>query len=288
MDAPEIARSLEKLVTSLRDLLSDTNRDSLRQSAGLAGEPRRHAGRSRGAGRSARWPSCRRWSPTCAPAPPGCRRCWRDWIARRRRRAAGGDGRRAAHGDRRGRHQARGVAPQGRAIRPRADRARTARASTSSSRTGCRRSRAWSRTRPCLVNELNGAVRDMRQDPARFFLGDRAGQGVKLRMTHRLARRAGCAAAGGWRWRRGPCWRSAGCVPSLPGPGPGAAHLPRHAQIHLRRGSAAGELVPGGGRADRRADAGHQPDRGGHQRHQRRLRGAGLLGRPGARPWCSR
>jgi paraquat-inducible protein B len=31
-----------------------------------------------------------------------------------------------------------------------------------------------------LVNELNGAVRDMRQDPARFFLGDRAGQGVQL------------------------------------------------------------------------------------------------------------
>ena len=31
-----------------------------------------------------------------------------------------------------------------------------------------------------LVNELNGAIRDMRQDPARFFLGDRAGQGVQL------------------------------------------------------------------------------------------------------------
>ena len=31
-----------------------------------------------------------------------------------------------------------------------------------------------------LVNEMNGAVRDMRQDPARFFLGDRAGQGVQL------------------------------------------------------------------------------------------------------------
>ena len=31
-----------------------------------------------------------------------------------------------------------------------------------------------------LVNELNGTIRDMRQDPARFFLGDRAGQGVQL------------------------------------------------------------------------------------------------------------
>ena len=29
-----------------------------------------------------------------------------------------------------------------------------------------------------LVNELSATVRDMRQDPARFFLGDRAGQGV--------------------------------------------------------------------------------------------------------------
>jgi paraquat-inducible protein B len=32
-----------------------------------------------------------------------------------------------------------------------------------------------------LVNELSGAVRDMRQDPPRFFFGDRAGQGVNLR-----------------------------------------------------------------------------------------------------------
>jgi paraquat-inducible protein B len=31
-----------------------------------------------------------------------------------------------------------------------------------------------------MVNELNGAIRDMRQDPARFFLGDRAAQGVRL------------------------------------------------------------------------------------------------------------
>jgi paraquat-inducible protein B len=32
-----------------------------------------------------------------------------------------------------------------------------------------------------LVNELSSTVRDVRQDPARFFLGDRAGQGVDLR-----------------------------------------------------------------------------------------------------------
>jgi paraquat-inducible protein B len=31
-----------------------------------------------------------------------------------------------------------------------------------------------------LVNELSSTIRDMRQDPARFFLGDRAGQGVQL------------------------------------------------------------------------------------------------------------
>ena len=32
-----------------------------------------------------------------------------------------------------------------------------------------------------LVNQLSATIRDMRQDPARFFLGDRAGQGVNLR-----------------------------------------------------------------------------------------------------------
>ena len=31
-----------------------------------------------------------------------------------------------------------------------------------------------------LVNELSSTIRDMRQDPARFFLGDRARQGVQL------------------------------------------------------------------------------------------------------------
>ena len=31
-----------------------------------------------------------------------------------------------------------------------------------------------------LVNELSATIRDMRQDPARFFLGDRAAQGVTL------------------------------------------------------------------------------------------------------------
>jgi phospholipid/cholesterol/gamma-HCH transport system substrate-binding protein len=31
-----------------------------------------------------------------------------------------------------------------------------------------------------MVNELNGAIRDMRQDPARFFLGNRDRQGVRL------------------------------------------------------------------------------------------------------------
>ena len=106
-----------------------------------------------------------------------------------------------------------------------------------------------------LVNELSATVRDMRQDPGTLLPRRPGGPGSD----------AGMSAA---RWLD-PAWRAArplaaalatrGLRARPARAGAGAADVPRHAQIHLRPGPAQGEMVAGGGRADRRADAGHQP-----------------------------
>jgi paraquat-inducible protein B len=172
MGAPEIADSLQELVASLRDLLSDGNRAGLNAAiASLAtlaqslGDPQGPAQRTltelpalvaelrSGAGK----------------VPP--------LLDRLDSLAASGDARLAAIGDQTTELTA--------SLRKVSDQAalmlgENRKGLNDFVEEGLPEIQGFVEDATLLVNELSATVRDLRQDPARFFLGDRAGQGVVL------------------------------------------------------------------------------------------------------------
>jgi paraquat-inducible protein B len=180
MGAPEIAKSLEGLVASLRDLLSPSNRDSLQQAlmalANLAdtlGDPEGPAQRA-----LADLPGLMAdLRAGAARAPPLLAKL--DELANSGEKlVATGDARLTALGD--------DVAKVAASLRKVTDQAaqvlgENRRGLNDFVDNGLPEVQGFVEDATVLVNQLSANIRDMRQDPARFFLGDRAGQGVNLR-----------------------------------------------------------------------------------------------------------
>ena len=179
MDAPEVTRSLKELVISLRDLLSGTNRESLQRSlvslttlADTLGDPAGPLQRS-----LADLPGLIADLRTGAAGVPAL-------LARLDLLVAAGE-KLIATGDARVKVIGEDVTKLAASVRKAVDQAAGLIADNRGeihdfTEEGLPEIRGLVEDATRLVNELNGAIRDMRQDPARFFLGDRAGQGVKL------------------------------------------------------------------------------------------------------------
>ena len=179
MDAPEVTRSLKELVVSLRDMLSGTNRESLQKAltsltslADKAGDPAGPLQRSLAelppliadlrAGASGVPPLVARLDALAASGEQLI------GTGDTRLKAIGEDVTRVAASARKVADQAALLIGENRdGIKDFTD-------------DGLSEIRGLVEDATRMVNELSGAIRDMRQDPARFFLGDRAGQGVKL------------------------------------------------------------------------------------------------------------
>ncbi len=179
MGAPEIAGSLEGLVTSLRDLLSETNRGSLQKAltslarlADTLGDPDGPTQRA-----LADLPGMvADLRAGAAQLPP--------LLAKLDRLAASGE-RLVGKGDARLTAIGEDVARASASLRKVADQAalllgENRRSLNGFVEEGLPEIQGFVEDATLLVNELSATIRDMRQDPARFFLGDRAGQGVRL------------------------------------------------------------------------------------------------------------
>jgi paraquat-inducible protein B len=179
MGAPEIAHSLEQLVTSLRELLSQENRASLQQTltsmANLAeklGDPKGPAQKA-----LADLPGLVGDLRTSAAQVPPLLAKLDALAGAGERLVTTGDTRLMAIGDE--------VTKLATSLRKVTDQAAVL---LSENRKGVNdfvedglpEIQGFVEDATLLVNELSATVRDLRQDPARFFLGDRAGQGVTL------------------------------------------------------------------------------------------------------------
>jgi paraquat-inducible protein B len=177
--APEIAQSLEQLVTSLGDLLSEDNRGRLQETlaslANLAdklGDPDGPAQRALG-----ELPALVGDLRTSAAQLPPLLAKLDTLAGSGERLLVTGDARLAAVGDE--------VTKVAASLRKVTDQASVL---LSENRKGVNdfvedglpEIQGFVEDATLLVNELSATVRDLRQDPARFFLGDRAGQGVTL------------------------------------------------------------------------------------------------------------
>lgn len=165
LNAPEIARTLRELTTALRDLLAGTTGESIRQGAVALSDLLQGLGDPQG-------PFVR----TMAELPGLVAKL--DALADAGARlAATGDARLQSLGDeatrlsgamRRVADQANGLIGENRAeLKQFAE-------------DGLPAINGLVEDATRLVNELSATVRDLRQDPARFFLGNRAKQGVEL------------------------------------------------------------------------------------------------------------
>ena len=180
MGAPEIASSLEELVASVRELLSKSNRDSIQQTllalehlADTLGDPEGPTQRA-----LADLPGLMAdLHATAAQAPPLLAKL--DQLADAGvKLMATGDTRLTALGE--------DVTKVADSLRKVADHAaqvlsENRRGVNEFVDNGLPELQGFVEDATILVNQLSATIRDIRQDPARFFLGDRAGQGVNLR-----------------------------------------------------------------------------------------------------------
>ncbi len=180
MDAPSITASLKETMASLNELLSGTNRQSLQRSltsltnlADTLGDPAGPLQRS-----LAELPALLADLKTGAAGVP-------ELMGRLDRLTAAGE-KLIVSGDAKLQSIGEDATKLSASLRKVADQASALIAENRSgihdfTEDGLPEVRGLVEDATRMVNELNGAIRDMRQDPARFFLGDRAGQGVNLR-----------------------------------------------------------------------------------------------------------
>ncbi|MFL5331839.1 MAG: MlaD family protein [Geminicoccaceae bacterium] len=180
MGAPEIANSLQGLVASLRELLSTSNRDSLQQAlmalahlADTLGDPEGPTQRA-----LADLPGMMADLRAGAAQAPLLLAKLDQLASSGEKLVATGDARLTALGD--------NVAKVAASLRRVTDQAaqvlgENRRGLNDFVDNGLPEVQGFVEDATILVNQLSATIRDMRQDPARFFLGDRAGQGVNLR-----------------------------------------------------------------------------------------------------------
>lgn len=172
MDLPEITRALKDVTVGLRGFLSDTNRVNLERALASLADAADVFGDPEGPAQSALaelTPLLKELRATTAEVPPVLRRI---------------DGA-AASGDallRQLTEQTSELSQSlGRAAEQAANLIRENRGGLKDFvEEGLPEIQGFIDDATRLVNELSSTVRDIRQDPARFFLGDRAGQGVQL------------------------------------------------------------------------------------------------------------
>lgn len=172
MELPEITRSLREVATALQGFLSDSNRQSLQETLASVSALARSLGDPEG-------PTQRTLAELpalvgdlrqgAAQIPPVLQRL--DGLA------TSGDARLQALGDQLARvsESATRAADQAAAL-VRENR----RGLNEFVDDGLPQIQGFVEDATRLVNELSSTIRDMRQDPTRFFLGDRARQGVQL------------------------------------------------------------------------------------------------------------
>lgn len=179
MGAPDIARSLEELVASLRGLLSESNRGSLEHAltslarlADTLGDPQGPTQRA-----LADLPAMMADLRTGAAQVPSLLTRLDTLAMSGERLLASGDTRLAALGD-----EATLLAASLRKATDQAARllGENRKGVNDFVEDGLPEIQGLVEDATLMVNELNATIRDMRQSPARFFLGDRAGQGVRL------------------------------------------------------------------------------------------------------------
>lgn len=172
MGAPEIAHSLEQLVTSLGDLLSEANRGSLKETLASLANLAQKLGDPEGPTQKAlsELPALISDLRTSAAQLPPL-------LAKLDGLASTGDARLAAVGE-----EVTAVAASLRKVTDQASvlLSENRKGLNDFVEDGLPEIQGFVEDATLLVNELSATVRDLRQDPARFFLGDRAGQGVTL------------------------------------------------------------------------------------------------------------
>ena len=180
MGAPELAGSLEGLVGSVRELLSKANLDSIQQTllavqhlSDTLGDPDGPAQRA-----LAELPALLADLRSSAAQAPALLARLDQLAGTGERLIATGDAKLTALGE-----EVTAVAASLRKVADQATQvlSENRRGINDFVDDGLPELQGFVEDATLLVNQLSATIRDLRQDPARFFLGDRAGQGVNLR-----------------------------------------------------------------------------------------------------------